>query len=288
VQERMRFMQSDGGKALRVECFICPPKLKIDKDRGRLMTLIFSVKLDANIANACDEKIRRAFEDVTFLEREIETVTLSSQVENTNIEFYELPEGKGGKKPLVVIGDATLFALYVERAKGENYLYFQLEISLVQFGSIGYAFQDRFGTVLFGEFRPSTRAIKFPSEPTPDPQQVLDGVVDAVGRMVSPLTSPEGGIASLTISAGDKSVTIDKEAAERIQEATQALDPLYDDAVLIVVEFGKASTALLQKRLRIGYGRAAGLIDRMEANGIIGPADGSKPRVVLARGTKEQ
>jgi hypothetical protein len=222
VNERMRFMQSDGGKALRVECYICPPKLRIDKDRGRLMTLVFSVKLDANIANACDEKIRRAFEDVTFLEREIETVTLTSQVENTNIEFYELPEGKGSKKPLVVIGDATLFALYVERSKGENYLYFQLEISLVQFGSIGYVFQDRFGTVLFGEFRTSMRAIKFPGEPKPDPQQVLDGVADAMGRMVAPLTRPDSGITSLTISTGDQSVTIDKEAAERIQERSKA------------------------------------------------------------------
>jgi S-DNA-T family DNA segregation ATPase FtsK/SpoIIIE len=60
-------------------------------------------------------------------------------------------------------------------------------------------------------------------------------------------------------------------------------DPLYNDAVRLVVEFGKASTSLLQRRLRIGYGRAAHLIDLMEHDGIVGAADGPKPREVLKR-----
>ncbi len=60
-------------------------------------------------------------------------------------------------------------------------------------------------------------------------------------------------------------------------------DPLYNDAVRLVVEFGKASTSLLQRRLRIGYGRAAHLIDLMERDGIVGAADGPKPREVLKR-----
>jgi len=60
-------------------------------------------------------------------------------------------------------------------------------------------------------------------------------------------------------------------------------DPLYHDAVKLVVEFGKASTSLLQRRLRIGYGRAAHLIDLMEQDGIVGAADGPKPREVLKR-----
>jgi DNA segregation ATPase FtsK/SpoIIIE, S-DNA-T family len=60
-------------------------------------------------------------------------------------------------------------------------------------------------------------------------------------------------------------------------------DPLYEDAVRLVVEFGKASTSLLQRRLRIGYGRAAHLIDLMEKDGIVGAADGPKPREVLKR-----
>jgi S-DNA-T family DNA segregation ATPase FtsK/SpoIIIE len=60
-------------------------------------------------------------------------------------------------------------------------------------------------------------------------------------------------------------------------------DPMYGEAVKLVVEFGKASTSLLQRRLRIGYGRAAHLIDLMEQYGIVGAADGPKPREVLKR-----
>ncbi|HEV3040840.1 MAG TPA: DNA translocase FtsK [Candidatus Angelobacter sp.] len=60
-------------------------------------------------------------------------------------------------------------------------------------------------------------------------------------------------------------------------------DELYQDAVRLVIEFGKASTSLLQRRLRIGYGRAAHLIDLMERDGIVGAADGPKPREVLKR-----
>src|SRR6202522_1478128 len=60
-------------------------------------------------------------------------------------------------------------------------------------------------------------------------------------------------------------------------------DPLYQDGVKLVIEFGKASTSLLQRRLRIGYGRAAHLIDLMEQDGIVGAADGPKPREVLKR-----
>jgi S-DNA-T family DNA segregation ATPase FtsK/SpoIIIE len=60
-------------------------------------------------------------------------------------------------------------------------------------------------------------------------------------------------------------------------------DPLFEDAIRLVLEFGKASTSLLQRRLRIGYGRAAHLIDMMERDGIVGAADGPKPREVLKR-----
>ncbi|WP_420237079.1 DNA translocase FtsK [Telmatobacter bradus] len=58
-------------------------------------------------------------------------------------------------------------------------------------------------------------------------------------------------------------------------------DPLFDDAVRLVFEFGKASTSLLQRRLRVGYGRAAHLVDMMERDGLVGPADGSRPRELL-------
>jgi len=58
-------------------------------------------------------------------------------------------------------------------------------------------------------------------------------------------------------------------------------DDMYKDAVRVVVESGKASTSLLQRRLRVGYSRAARLMETMEEQGIIGPADGARPRDVL-------
>ena len=60
-------------------------------------------------------------------------------------------------------------------------------------------------------------------------------------------------------------------------------DELYQEAVRVVCEAGRASTSTLQRRLRIGYGRAAHLIDIMEKDGIVGPPDGTKPREVLKK-----
>jgi S-DNA-T family DNA segregation ATPase FtsK/SpoIIIE len=74
----------------------------------------------------------------------------------------------------------------------------------------------------------------------------------------------------------------DDKANDGISEGESSEDDaLFDDAVRLVFEFGKASTSLLQRRLRIGYGRAAHLIDMMERDGLVGPADGSKPREIL-------
>jgi S-DNA-T family DNA segregation ATPase FtsK/SpoIIIE len=58
-------------------------------------------------------------------------------------------------------------------------------------------------------------------------------------------------------------------------------DDLYEDARLAVIEGGKASTSYLQRRLRVGYSRAARLIDMLEERGVIGPGEGSKPRQIL-------
>jgi S-DNA-T family DNA segregation ATPase FtsK/SpoIIIE len=71
------------------------------------------------------------------------------------------------------------------------------------------------------------------------------------------------------------------EAGFEGEEGEEANDDLFEDAVRLVLEFGKASTSLLQRRLRIGYGRAAHLIDMMERDGLVGPAEGSKPREIL-------
>jgi S-DNA-T family DNA segregation ATPase FtsK/SpoIIIE len=58
-------------------------------------------------------------------------------------------------------------------------------------------------------------------------------------------------------------------------------DDMFKDAVRVVIESGKASSSLLQRRLRVGYARAARLIESMEDQGLIGPADGARPREVL-------
>lgn len=65
-----------------------------------------------------------------------------------------------------------------------------------------------------------------------------------------------------------------------------AEDDLYEDARIAVIEAGKASTSYLQRKLRVGYSRAARLMDLLEENGVIGPQDGSKPREILAGGPK--
>ena len=60
-------------------------------------------------------------------------------------------------------------------------------------------------------------------------------------------------------------------------------DPKYDDAVRVVLSTGQASASYLQRRLKLGYSRAARLVEIMEANGILGPSQGSKPREILVR-----
>lgn len=73
----------------------------------------------------------------------------------------------------------------------------------------------------------------------------------------------------------------DSEGEDEAFDGTQ--DPMYEEALRVVLEQGKASTSTLQRRLRLGYGRAARILDMMQKDGIIGPPDGSKPREVLKR-----
>ncbi len=76
-------------------------------------------------------------------------------------------------------------------------------------------------------------------------------------------------------------VAHDAEQEELEEEGEQ--DAMYRDAVNVVLEMGKASTSILQRRLRLGYGRAARILDQMQRDGIIGPPDGPRPRDVLRR-----
>jgi S-DNA-T family DNA segregation ATPase FtsK/SpoIIIE len=75
----------------------------------------------------------------------------------------------------------------------------------------------------------------------------------------------------------------DEESGDEAGELDGVEDAMYQDAVRVVLELGKASTSTLQRRLRLGYGRAARILDMMQREGIIGPPDGSKPREVLKR-----
>ena len=76
-----------------------------------------------------------------------------------------------------------------------------------------------------------------------------------------------GGAATLDLDRGGSS--------------TESEDPIYEEAKELIIEAGKASTSYIQRRLRIGYSRAARLMDELESNGVIGPAEGSRPRQVL-------
>ena len=77
--------------------------------------------------------------------------------------------------------------------------------------------------------------------------------------------------------------TMEREV-ERLGEPT---DPLFEEAVEAVTQYERASASLLQRRLSIGYARAARILDELEARGIVGPAEGSKPREVLRRNFEE-
>lgn len=76
-------------------------------------------------------------------------------------------------------------------------------------------------------------------------------------------------------------VEVSSSGGETEAGADDVDDALYQDAIRVVCDAGRASTSTLQRRLRIGYGRAARLIDLMEKDGIVGPPEGTKPREVL-------
>lgn len=80
----------------------------------------------------------------------------------------------------------------------------------------------------------------------------------------------------------DESITTDAPDDER-GKSGEEFDEKYDEAVELVTDLGQASISLVQRYMKIGYNRAARIIEQMEAEGIVGPSDGVKPRKVLAR-----
>jgi S-DNA-T family DNA segregation ATPase FtsK/SpoIIIE len=83
--------------------------------------------------------------------------------------------------------------------------------------------------------------------------------------------------------AYDETITQSEEEALGLEGGEGNHDELFEEALRICVEMKRASTSVLQRRLRIGYGRAAAILDMMEREGLIGQADGSRPRPVLGR-----
>ena len=82
----------------------------------------------------------------------------------------------------------------------------------------------------------------------------------------------------------DETITQSEEEAANGDGAGGERDELFDQALRICCEMKRASTSVLQRRLRIGYGRAAAILDAMEREGFIGQADGARPRPVLGKG----
>jgi S-DNA-T family DNA segregation ATPase FtsK/SpoIIIE len=78
----------------------------------------------------------------------------------------------------------------------------------------------------------------------------------------------------------DESILEEKKAKET-DTGDGDYDEKYDDAVAFVADTGQASISLIQRRFRIGYNRAARIVEKMEEEGIVGPSDGVKPREVL-------
>ncbi|MGM9882536.1 MAG: DNA translocase FtsK [Bacilli bacterium] len=87
---------------------------------------------------------------------------------------------------------------------------------------------------------------------------------------------------SLTEERGEESQDIGK-YDDGYQSKEEYDDPLYNDIVDFAMEFGKISASLIQRKYRIGYNRAARIVDLLEERGIIGPQNGSKPREVLVK-----
>jgi S-DNA-T family DNA segregation ATPase FtsK/SpoIIIE len=81
----------------------------------------------------------------------------------------------------------------------------------------------------------------------------------------------------------DESIQKFKAESTEGEKTDGNFDEKYDEAVELVTELGQASVSLVQRYLKVGYNRAARMIERMEKEGVVGPSDGVKPRKVLAR-----
>ena len=105
------------------------------------------------------------------------------------------------------------------------------------------------------------------------------------GTSVTPVWSPLGRRVEESSTEIDRAADKDtkKAAADDEDEAEDSgeLDELFNEAVEVVLDSKQASVSMLQRRLKLGYSRAARIVDQMEEQGVVGPFEGSKPRAVL-------
>jgi DNA segregation ATPase FtsK/SpoIIIE, S-DNA-T family len=94
-----------------------------------------------------------------------------------------------------------------------------------------------------------------------------------IARLVAYLRTQQAPVYDVSIVAGKSDETV----------ADEDYDAKYDEAVALVARLGQASASMIQRHLRIGYNRAARLIEAMEREGVVGPADGSRPREVYVK-----
>ena len=113
-----------------------------------------------------------------------------------------------------------------------------------------------------GEVESIVDFIKENNAPVRYDREFEKSIDEEAAKCGNPATKKSGGDDGVKASAGDE-------------------DPKLNEAVELAIEAGKISTSLLQRKLEIGYGRAAKIIDRMEELGYVGPADGNKPRKIL-------
>ena len=107
---------------------------------------------------------------------------------------------------------------------------------------------------------------------------IQDDEVNAISSYVKKQAKPQ---------YDDAFIQLREIASQGGQVSPEAADPLYEEVKSFVIQQRKASTSLIQRRFSVGYARAARLVDILEAEGVIGPANGSKPREVYVQNTLE-
>jgi DNA segregation ATPase FtsK/SpoIIIE-like protein len=140
--------------------------------------------------------------------------------------------------------------------KNEQYLKELLVINFEKIGMVGYAVFAGIMFLLSRKYKSWTREF---SQRT---------------RLLSKLWSDRSSVYVGETLDDDRSI-----ASANIDDSDD--DELYEDARAVVIEAGKASTSYIQRKLKVGYSRAARLIDLLEERGVVGPADGAKPREVM-------